>query len=53
MIELLIIKEIEKEYQIEQNNIMKITKKYWESKQEKNIDKYLMKKRYEKRKWNK
>ena len=45
MIELLIIKEIEKEYQIEQNNIMKITKKYWESKQEKNIDNHLMKKK--------
>ena len=45
MIELLIIKEIEKEYQIEQNNIIKITKKYWESKQEKNIDNYLMKKK--------
>ena len=45
MIELLIIKEIEKEYQIEQNNIMIITKKYWESKQEKNIDNYLMKKK--------
>ena len=45
MTELLIIKEIEKEYQIEQNNIMKITKKYWESKQEKNIDNYLMKKK--------
>ena len=44
MIKLHIIKEIQKTFQIEQKNTMKITKKDCESKQEINIENYLMKK---------
>ena len=39
-----IIKETKKQYYIEQKTIMKITKKYYESKQEINTENYLKKK---------
>ena len=50
---LLIIKKIKRNYQIEQKNIMKITKKDCKSKQKINVDNYLTRKKQKKRIWKK